>query len=112
MIPLAFPGEFAGASLKQPKPRQSRGGVPHVPRRIRRGLIEALRHEGRRPRRTGPFPGEFAGASLKPLIRYGFPTVPTTVPRRIRRGLIEAWSASAGTEGALPRSPANSPGPH
>ena len=86
-----FPGEFAGASLKPPSgadigsipsrvPRRIRRGlieapptfVPlfpaagFVPRRIRRGLIEAI-VSGRSPiEKIGAFPGEFAGASLKP----------------------------------------------
>ena len=75
-----FPGEFAGASLKQVcNPVEAvtitrRGRCP-VPRRIRRGLIEALSlYRPRvRGRRSGP-----------------------AVPRRIRRGLIEAPCCATG----------------
>ena len=89
MATKAFPGEFAGASLKLWRlpalpcaatgvPRRIRRGLIEagrlqgqagrgrqgVPRRIRRGLIEALKVAASR-RRYRPFPGEFAGASLK-----------------------------------------------
>ena len=93
-----FPGEFAGASLKQSAEltstcwSRSTAGVPRrirrglieaalrlgecgrtmlgqgfVPRRIRRGLIEAgpARRLAQRRERSASFPGEFAGASLK-----------------------------------------------
>ena len=62
----AFPGEFAGASLKLSVFSARARGVYGIPRRIRRGLIEARGSSGRRFATSWPFPGEFAGASLKP----------------------------------------------
>ena len=95
--PHPNPGEFAGASLKPGCcariPLRIR--PPAQPRRIRRGLIEAIEPRvlldtdaaGRLPN-----PGEFAGASLKLNSvwwrRRSLDGVPQ--PRRIRRGLIEA----------------------
>ena len=87
--PVRFPGEIAGASLKH------RGGpgpdppLRSIPRRNRRGLIEA----GRRRRTT-------SGSGWR-------------IPRRNRRGLIEARTSTS-TSGTRTRadSPAKSPGPH
>ena len=109
-----FPGEIAGASLKRDGPDQHRAGGPGIPRRNRRGLIEAAQLEayalagGQIPRRNRrglieataeapppfdaapQFPGEIAGASLKRrhLGHHGRLTM--GIPRRNRRGLIEA----------------------
>ena len=82
-----FPGEIAGASLK----RSETGFNPltpiTIPRRNRRGLIEAG--------------GEGEVAAPDPEI-----------PRRNRRGLIEAGSTVAGAGAGAWDSPAKSPGPH
>ena len=109
---VQFPGEIAGASLKQighdvvpievyEIPRRNRRGLIEahlietgtlrglvIPRRNRRGLIEARRAGDWMIHREEEFPGEIAGASLK--------------PRRAR------------DPGArdLANSPAKSPGPH
>ena len=134
----SFPGEFAGASLKQSLARDHRALlVSPVPRRIRRGLIEAASVVALVTGLVAPFPGEFAGASLKrPRDRAG-ELIERVVPRRIRRGLIEARPLVRGRPGLefVPRrirrglieapsprrpllahdgnrSPANSPGPH
>ena len=90
----AFPGEFAGASLKRAQREAQPGRVLAVPRRIRRGLIEAC-SPGGRACIPGRFPGEFAGASLKRLLVRVTTCSVWRVPRRIRRGLIEAGSGSA-----------------
>ena len=85
----SFPGEFAGASLKRGASRAPPGAHEEsVPRRIRRGLIEAALGRVGTMTAAGSFPGEFAGASLK---------------RGSARG-----EAAVGRG----RSPANSPGPH
>ena len=109
----AFPGEFAGASLKVRTLTRVRTTSELIPRRIRRGLIEGSLAKRCSPAPAGTFPGEFAGASLKALPRAfdnvlgnSFPgefagaslkdlvpqdidRVPHGIPRRIRRGLIE-----------------------
>ena len=84
----SFPGEFAGASLKQ-----------HLA--VEAGGLELT-----------PFPGEFAGASLKlATIRVALnPAI--FIPRRIRRGLIEASPGDSPSCSSTHHSPANSPGPH
>ena len=63
---MGFPGEIAGASLKQ--------------LRVRRQRAEA----------AGGFPGEIAGASLKRVDLDGETIAQQVIPRRNRRGLIEA----------------------
>ena len=84
----AFPGEFAGASLKRGEVLDRLRQFSDLPRRIRRGLIEAAARSSR---------------SLRV----------SCLPRRIRRGLIEASMRSAGSPAQCrPPSPANSPGPH
>ena len=85
---LPFPGEFAGASLKHQFVDDDDTSLGLVPRRIRRGLIEAQIRPGLRPTAPRPFPGEFAGASLKQAAEWAAERAPVT------------------------RSPANSPGPH
>ena len=57
------------ASARKPAHPMSefnRLGRADVPRRIRRGLIEAVGLATLSPGRQSAFPGEFAGASLKP----------------------------------------------
>ena len=62
----AFPGEIAGASLKQARePDPGAEQAPLVPRRNRRGLIEAEAAPRWRGAPGAGFPGEIAGASLK-----------------------------------------------
>ena len=83
MMPVAIPGEFAGASF-----------VIFRPISI-------------------PIPGEFAGASLKHAMLLDVLPCELSDPRRIRRGLIEALAEDLRREpDDLARSPANSPGPH
>ena len=56
-VPRTFPGEFAGASLKQSRlARRHRAAYRSVPRRIRRGLIEAagLEPQGSPANSPGP----------------------------------------------------------
>ena len=99
----AIPGEFAGASLKPDRPHRCLDSwYPADPRRIRRGLIEALIRSAQTSQaaRCRSIPGEFAGASLKrhleawDTIRVAGASLPAAIsgsdPRRIRRGLIEA----------------------
>ncbi len=111
--------------------------VPYCvfPRRIRRGLIEAL-HARCRVSTIRNFRGEFAAASLKhPVVRQQvvrdgrFPRrirrglieaeaqlialgASTAFPRRIRRGLIEAFDPRSDFDRYLLISAANSPRPH
>ena len=85
-----FPGEIAGASLKRAA-YLARGKVPEtIPRRNRRGLIEARPGERSGRGRLAEFPGEIAGASLKRLADHGPHPPARRIPRRNRRGLIEA----------------------
>ena len=60
-----FPGEIAGASLKLEQGAHARPANDAIPRRNRRGLIEA-RSRRLRDWTSRRFPGEIAGASLKP----------------------------------------------
>ena len=82
--------------MKRRDPPRGSGQLRSHPRRIRRGLIEAVRQARRQPGRLDPIPGEFAGASLKhgvvarPVVRDA-----RDHPRRIRRGLIEALPVRA-----------------
>ena len=67
-----------------------------LPRRIRRGLIEA---RGRRGTSLSPgraFRGEFAAASLKRGVGGPAAGGASGLPRRIRRGLIEASCSGSG----------------
>ena len=87
---LPFPGEFAGASLKLFYLYAIGPGKYSVPRRIRRGLIEAATPGQTRRSCLRTFPGEFAGASLKQSYRTHGRLTLALRSRRIRRGLIEA----------------------
>ena len=117
--PRRFPGEIAGASLKRPRgpvdhvhqggiPRRNRRGliearyaeqpggevVRRIPRRNRRGLIEAA--TSRRRRRSRPW---IPRRNRRGLIEASASRRPSTsprgrIPRRNRRGLIEASSAA------------------
>ena len=113
----AFPGKFAGASLKhfycpnaslgsRSIPRQICRGLIEaldspidddprwiIPRQICRGLIEAPRAKSNQPPHPPAFPGKFAGASLKRLHRGYRAAHPSAIPRQICRGLIEADKA-------------------
>ena len=64
-----FPGEIAGASLKHGGQDVPHGHAGRIPRRNRRGLIEARLAAGRAAGVPAEFPGEIAGASLKPSMR-------------------------------------------
>ena len=77
----------ASCQVRPARPRSSA-----LPRRIRRGLIEAWRSARRSGRSPRSFRGEFAAASLKRLGRAGDDEAVVVLPRRIRRGLIEAWT--------------------
>ena len=83
-----FPGEIAGASLKRASRPGGRFGRVRIPRRNRRGLIEAGTFHGPKCGVWAEFPGEIAGASLKPMVE------------------VEVLPHDAGN------SPAKSPGPH
>ena len=120
-----FPGEIAGASLKRDELTVRVAGGGTIPRRNRRGLIEATGPTRPRPGPREEFPGEIAGASLKRRdaargsgrLRRQFPgeiagasLKPVQeqpvgalrgggIPRRNRRGLIEAppgWGPGRG----------------
>ena len=84
-----FPGEIAGASLKRASTNLAAPVSMLVPRRNRRGLIEASRTPLRRTHASALFPGEIAGASLKRDLH------------RVRGRLLLRRG-----------SPAKSPGPH
>ena len=61
-----------------------------IPRRNRRGLIEACRNRRTVPWFEPGFPGEIAGASLKRVEASSTYREAHGIPRRNRRGLIEA----------------------
>ena len=82
-----FPGEIAGASLKPVHCSAISMFIVLVPRRNRRGLIEAVAN------RSLPFDQR-------------------SVPRRNRRGLIEAMAQGQRVSAIAACSPAKSPGPH
>ena len=65
-VDLPFPGEIAGASLKRVPRIGLATLVRTIPRRNRRGLIEAVQPCRGQVPVLGEFPGEIAGASLKP----------------------------------------------
>ena len=83
-----FPGEIAGASLKPSFAVRPLSSLKGIPRRNRRGLIEALKLTISLVDPYTGFPGEIAGASLK-LFLFCPPIADT-----------------------LKDSPAKSPGPH
>ena len=115
----AFPGKFAGASLKHDGAVSARWHLAVIPRQICRGLIEAGPRGARETPYRSPiprqicrglieakisrgmmysssitFPGKFAGASLKPgggEIRF---EGGESIPRQICRGLIEAGGST------------------
>ena len=62
----AFRGEFAAASLKRRTRQRGPRRTAPLPRRIRRGLIEAS-NAPLPAHSSPPFRGEFAAASLKLL---------------------------------------------
>ena len=66
-IVFSFRGEFAAASLKRANLSLGLGVRVCLPRRIRRGLIEASDWKLERNPFIWPFRGEFAAASLKLL---------------------------------------------
>ena len=114
-----LPGEFAGASLKHGRgagrgrrglssPRRIRRGLIEAvvelllvaggndsPRRIRRGLIEAPAVGCLRSVAWGASPRRIRRGLIEALCarRAGLRRKPS--PRRIRRGLIEAWPVPA-----------------
>ena len=133
-----FPGEIAGASLKHIglelviRPRAG------IPRRNRRGLIEAARRVvmSRPAERKFPgeiagaslkrpdgsvhagvagvkFPGEIAGASLKPIFaRSVVAWVVRKFPGEIAGASLKRPGPELPARTARPNSPAKSPGPH
>ena len=109
-----FPGEIAGASLKPGRKSDTIAASERgIPRRNRRGLIEA--HSRTRSTISGysRFPGEIAGASLKPevalrLVDAGGGRFPGEIAgASLKRPVAELHVPPDDLD-----SPAKSPGPH
>ena len=81
-----------------------------IPRRNRRGLIEAPGPRTRRPRRP-EFPGEIAGASLKPARALRAGGSRTEFPGEIAGASLKLRGVPPAMERRR-NSPAKSPGPH
>ena len=99
--------------MKQRRPPDELRRVHAIPRRNRRGLIEAPARTARPGGKLEQFPGEIAGASLKPPPEGRRPArTEGGIPRRNRRGLIEARPGARSGRVKARDSPAKSPGPH
>ena len=107
-----FPGEFAGASLKPIFSNFSIMFCSAIPRRIRRGLIEAGSHSWCRSVRRLPIPRRIRRGLIEAEVLVELRAPLDGIPRRIRRGLIEAGPRMHVLDDFHENSPANSPGPH
>ena len=95
-----FPGEIAGASLKQDRRAHFGDASAQFPGEIAGASLKPEPQGIRIGGGLRRFPGEIAGASLKPLAPRLHERAPLRVPRRNRRGLIEARLSRVGQ--ALP----------
>ena len=87
-------------------------GTALIPRRNRRGLIEARRSRARRGRPSPEFPGEIAGASLKPVHPTPDGREPNQFPGEIAGASLKQAALATAAPAIVQNSPAKSPGPH
>ena len=92
-----FRGGDAAAQLKLDLAPPGQGRRPRIPRRRRRGSIEALTGSRKIRHRHSGFRGGDAAAQLKHLIGFLQVLALPRIPRRRRRGSIEATASASGS---------------